>query len=112
MAPLASARLARCTQHFLDTQCSYSLAEVSAVHAGAITQEIVRRRVPGECLHHLLHRPFGCWVRRDIEVAHAATVVGQNNQHEQNLEAHRGHGKEVDRHEILGMSGEEGPPSG
>jgi hypothetical protein len=35
-------------------------------------------------------------VRGDVEVPHAASVVGEDDQHEQDLEAHRGYSEEVD----------------
>ena len=48
-------------------------------------------------------------MRGDAEVSHAASVVGENDQHEQDLKPYRGDAEEVDRDEVRGVIGEERP---
>jgi hypothetical protein len=43
-------------------------------------------------------------VRGDAEVPHASPVVREDDQHEQDLEAHRSDGEEVDRDEFRGVT--------
>ena len=111
--PLDVGRLPRAPRrgkHLFNAHRCHSLAKISTVHAIAIAQQVARRRLPWERLDDLLCRPRGRRMRSDVEVSHAAPVVGENDQHEQDLKAYRGDGEEVDRNEVRGVSGEERPP--
>ena len=49
-------------------------------------------------------------MRCDIEVDHPTPVMGQHQEHVQHLETDRGHGKEVDGHQVVDVIVEEGAP--
>ena len=46
----------------------------------------------------------------NVEVQHEPPIVGKHDEDEENVEGHRGNGKEVDRHEILEVVDEESSP--
>jgi hypothetical protein len=53
------------------------------------------RTVPGKGLDHLLGYLFGAWVRCDVEVHDAPTIVGENEEAVQDSECGRRHGEKV-----------------
>jgi len=100
----------RCAEHFLDAEFLDLLGEVVAEDAVAVPQEIAWRGIPRKGLPELLGGPFCGGVRRDAEVQDPAALVGQHQEHIQNLKPDRRHGEEVDRHHGLEVILQEGAP--
>jgi len=51
-----------------------------AVNAIAIMQQITRRAIPGKRFGDLSGGPFGCGMRRHIEMNGVTSMVGQDNE--------------------------------
>lgn len=96
-------RRARCRQNFADAHVSHLFPEVLAKDSIAVAQQVARECVKGKCLPQLLSGPFRRWVGGHIEVDYASAVMGQYQEHVKNLETKRGHGKEIDGDQLLGM---------
>ena len=56
------------------------------------------RAIPRKCLRNLPARPFGCGMRRDIEVNSVTSMVAQYNEDKQQAKAHCRHDQEINRH--------------
>jgi hypothetical protein len=89
-------RRTRCGQDFANAHISHSFSEVIAKDPIAVSQQVTRELVKGECLPQLLSRPLRGWMGGDIEVQNATSVMGQDQEHVKDLEADRGHREEVD----------------
>jgi hypothetical protein len=61
---------------FFEAEAVNPLSEPRPVDPVSIPEEILRRVRPGEGFDDLLGGPLGSWVRGDIEVEHASTLVG------------------------------------
>jgi hypothetical protein len=102
--------------HFADPQGLDSAGEHDPVEDRiAVAQEISRGGVPGERLHDLLGRPRGRWGIGHVTMDHASPMVRQDDEDEQDLERHRGHGEEVhgghqQSHPVPGQSPEARSP--
>ena len=84
----------------------------TSVYAIAIAEQETRRCLPRERFGDLLGGPVRGRVLGDVEVDDAAPVVGEHDEDEQDLEGDCGDHEEVDRHEVLHVVLEEGPPRG
>lgn len=65
-----------------------------------VSQQIARRRVPGERIAKLLGRPFRSRMNRHVEVQNAPPLVGQDEEYVQHLEANCGHNEEIDGDQV------------
>jgi len=74
-------------------------------------REPLPRGIQRPRLAELLHGPRGRRMRRDVHVDHAASVVGQDDEHEQHAEGGGRDREEVDRRELGDMIREERPPA-
>jgi len=74
-----------------------SSSKLATVYSITVSDEISRRRIFREGFNDLLRRPFGRGMLRDIEMQHAATLMRQHNEYEQDPQLHSGNSKEVDR---------------
>jgi hypothetical protein len=61
----------------------------------AVADEMVGCFVPGEGIGDVAGDPFGRWIGRHAERYQAATLVPENDQNEEQLEADRRHDQEV-----------------
>lgn len=73
-------------------------------------QQIVWGCVPREGLGNLLGRPFRGGMGGDVEMNHAAPMMGQNDEDKQNLKAQGRHHEEIHRDQLLQMTVEERTP--
>ena len=73
-------------EDFLDLERSDAQANVTAINAVPIPQEIARSVVLGEGLDNLLGGPRRGGVVRYVEVQHLPTTMLQYDEHEQNFE--------------------------
>ena len=103
-------RGSRCTKHLLHAHVVDLSGEVVAKDSIPISQQIAWRRVPGERIAKLLGSPFGGRMSRDVEVHYAPPLMGQHQEHVQNLEADGWHGEEVYRDKLLDVVVEKCPP--
>ena len=94
----------------MDPQGLDAAREHGPVDRIAVAQEVARGGVPGERLHELLGRPLGGGGVGDVDVDDASPVVRQDDEDEQDLEQHRGHGEEVHGDEAPDVVGEERAP--
>jgi hypothetical protein len=67
-----------------------------AISLIAITQEMLRRSVPWECLDHLLSCPLGSRMFGNIEVDNFTPFMSEHEEYIQDLKCRRRHGEEVD----------------
>lgn len=74
---------------------SDSLPEDVAIDAIAIMEQIAWGRVPREGLCNLLCRPMRGWMGGDVEMSHAAPIIGQNHKDKEDSKVHRRHDEEM-----------------
>ena len=98
-------------QHFANRHALQPLPERVTVDAVAIAEEIGRRGVVWEGIDELLGGPGGGGMLGHVEVEDAPAVVGEDDQDEEDTQASRGNGDEVDRDEVADMVGQEHSPS-
>ena|SRR5215469_9091872 len=103
-------RRARRRQNFTDAYISHLFSEVVAEDRIAVAQQVAGTLGKGKCLPQLLPRPLRGRLGGNVEVQNATAVMGQHQKHVKNLEADRGHGEEIKRHELLDMIFEECAP--
>src|SRR5262249_41663001 len=103
-------RRPRSAEHFFDIHCGDLLAELLAIDSISISQQISRRGIKRKGFEHLLRRPFRRWMRCDVEVDHASSIVREDNKNEENFEPNGVDGKEVDGSELRNVILEERPP--
>jgi hypothetical protein len=78
-----------------DPHVLHPLPKGGAIDPVPIANQISRGLVPRKGIHHLLRCPLRCRVFRDVEMDHAAPLVGQDEQHEEHFMGHRRHDKEI-----------------
>lgn len=61
----------------------------------------MRCRIPREGFNDLLGCPLGGWVLSNVEMYDAASIMGQDDQHEEHLEGGRGHGEKVAGDQVI-----------
>ena len=76
-------RAPRCGGTFFHSQTVHASSKVISVDSIAITQQVLRRRLPWKSLNKLLRRPFGRWMLRYIKVDDLPSIVAQDDEHEQ-----------------------------
>ena len=75
---------------------SYLFSEILAKDAVTVAQQVARELIKGEGFSQLLASPLGGWVASHVEVKNAPTIVSQNQEHVQDLEADCGDSEEID----------------
>ena len=103
-------RGSRSRLHLLDAHVIDTAGELVTVDTIAVTEQISRRAVPGKRFHNLLCGPFRTGRLGHVEMDNPSSVVGQDDEDEQHVERHRGHGEEVDGHEVFRMVVEKRSP--
>ena len=91
------------TKHLLYAHVVDLSGEVVAEDSIPISQQITWRRVPGERIAKLLCGLFRSRMSRDVEVEYSPPLMGQHQEHVQNLEADGWYGEEVHRDKLLDM---------
>jgi len=91
-------RRSRRRKYLLDAHVLDLSGEVVTKDSVPISQQITGCRVPGERIAKLLGGPFRGGMGSDVEVQYAPPLMGQHQEHVQNLEADSRHGEEVGRH--------------
>ena len=89
---------------------SHAASEDVAIHCVAIPQEPSRRAVVRKGFNDLLRGPQGRGVLGDREVHDPATLVGEEDEHEQHAAREGRHREEVHRHERSHVIREERSP--
>jgi hypothetical protein len=97
-------------EDFLDPHALHSVPKLLTIGLVTVAQEIERRRVVRERVHDLLSRPGGGGMLGEVEMDDPPAVVSEHDEDEENAEASRGHGEEVDRYQVWDMVSEERPP--
>ena len=87
-------------QNLVDTKSRDAAVEVPAVDSISVPYQVPRRRVPWKSIDHLLRRPLGGRMFRDIEMSNTATIVTEDDEDEQYPEGCSRHSEEVDRHQV------------
>ena len=87
-------RAPRCDRAFLHPQTAYAFSKLASIDGITIAQQVLRHGLPWKRFNELLRRPFARRMLRHIEVNDPAPIVGQDNQHEQHAQSHRGDGEE------------------
>ena len=64
-------------------------------------QQVAWSRIPRKGLGNLLCRPFRGGMGGDIEMNHAAPMMGQNHKDEEDSKVHRRHHEEIRRDQLL-----------
>jgi hypothetical protein len=95
---------------FFDADVPHAATEMLAVDAVAITQQEAWCFIPGKGFDDLLSRPFRGWVGGHVEVQHTPTMVGEDEEDEQDLIPHGRDDEEVDRDDVLDVVLEECAP--
>jgi hypothetical protein len=99
----------RCRKDFVDLHTLHSVTKRFAIDLVAVAEEIGRRGVIRERVHDLLGSPGRGGMLGDVEVDGAPAMVGKHDEDEENAQAGRGHGEEIDRDQVPGVVGEERP---
>src|SRR6266581_7674466 len=66
--------------------------------------------LPGKRFDHLVRCPHRRRVFRDVEMHHAAALVGEDHEHEEHAKRHGWHGEEIERDLVLRVGLEESLP--
>ena len=100
-----------CNQDLLDAEAVHSGPEWSAVCAIAVAEEVEGSCVEREGLHDLLGSPLAGGIRGYVEVQNLASMMGEDQEDEQDPETDGGDRDEIDGHQILDVVIQEDPPS-
>jgi hypothetical protein len=101
----------RCGKHLLDPHVLQSLSNILAIDAISIPEYILRNGVIRKGLKKLLRSPLGDWMRRNVEVKDAATLMRENNEDIENAEGDCRYGEEINRGKLLGVVFQKCSPS-
>jgi hypothetical protein len=97
-------------EHLFDAEASDPPSKRGAINTIPVSQEILRRFVPGKGLHDLLRRPLTRGVFGHIEVNDATAVVSEHHEDEQHGGLHRRDDEEVNRNQVLDVVSEKRLP--
>ncbi len=100
----------RSDENLFDAQTRDPPAKCFSIYRVAIPNEISRSPRPREGFDNLLRCPLRGRVLRDVEINDLASVMEEDDQHEQHFEVDRRNRKEVDRYEIRDVVLQERPP--
>ena len=81
--------------HLLDAQDLHHVRELLPVDLVVVAQQILRLGIVRERLQQLSRRPRGRWVIGDVHVEDSAAIVGEEDEHVQQIEGQRGYDEEV-----------------
>ena len=95
-------------KHFLDAYTLQAFPQSSDRSASAVANQVTRRLVKGEGLADLAGYPFRGWMRCHVEVGDASPIVAQHEETIEQPKRGRGHDKEIDGGQAIGVIGEEG----
>ena len=98
-------------EHFFDAEAVHSVAELGGVDVIAVAEQVPRRRVEGEGLHDLLGSPLAAGVCGHVEMHHSASVMGEDQKDEQDLETDGRDSEEIDGYQVLDVIIQERPPA-
>ncbi len=101
---------ARGCEHFFDAEAAHSVAELSAVDVIAVAEQVPRSCVEREGLHDLLGSPLAGGIRGHVEVQNPASMMGEDQEDEQHLEADGGDSEEIDGYQVLDVVIQERSP--
>src|SRR5262245_47177222 len=73
-------------EHFLNTHSLNPSSKLATVHSVTVSQQISRRSIFGERLDDLLCRPFCRGMLGHVEMQHAATLMRQHHEYEQDFQ--------------------------
>ena len=90
-----------CNEHLLNPESVDEAREISTVDAVAVTDQVPRCSVPGERLDELLSGPLRRGVFGYVGMQDSPSVVGQHQEHEENVELNGGDGEEVDGDQVF-----------
>jgi len=96
----------------LHPQARHAPLKARTIRGIAISEEVLRGRIPRKGLDELLGRPLGGRVCGHVEMNHFPPCVRKDDQHEEHLEPDRGDGEEIERDELRQVILQEGPPGG
>ena len=99
-----------CGENLLHAQGLDSQSNLSTVPAVPIAEEVTGSVSVCERLEDLLRGPGRSWMLSHIKMQHLATIVFQDNKHEQYLQRDSRHGKEIGGYYFTDMVVQEGPP--
>src|ERR1700674_2186595 len=105
-------RTPRGTEDLLDAHALHAAVKHGPINRVPVPQQVLRGAIPRKGLDDLLSRPVRGGIRGDIEMDDAPSVMCQHEQHEEDLEAHRGYGEEIDGDELADVVLQERLPSG
>src|SRR5947209_10238806 len=103
-------RRARGGQDLFDPHCLDLVDKFFPEDPITISQQVLRRAVPGKGLPELLDAPFRCRMRGDGKVENPSTIVCQHQKHIQDLKPDGRHRKKVNRNHALDVIRKEGLP--
>jgi hypothetical protein len=102
-------RRTRCGEDFLDAQGLRRLCP-SLEGIIAVSDQVSRRSVPGDCFAHLVNRPRRGGMLRDAHVYDAPALMGEDHEHErQAVRGGRDH-EEIGSHDLVDVIGEKRSP--
>jgi len=85
-------------------------SNILAIDTISIPEYVLRNGVIREGVKKLLRGPFCGWMRRDVEVNDAATVVRENDENVENTKGDGRDGEEIDGGKLLGVVFQECSP--
>ena len=97
-------------EYLLNAEASHTAPEPFSVDGIAVVQLVTGCRLPRESLDHLLCGPPGGRVLGDTEVNDLAPLMSEHQEHVQYAKRGGRDGEEVNRHKVLRMIVQEGPP--
>jgi hypothetical protein len=87
------------------------VGKVSSIDGISIAPHVSWRLLPGKRFPHLLHRPLLRGVFRHPEVQYPASLMGKNDEDEQDPEGRRRHGEKINGRGLCKVIHQKGPPS-
>ena len=100
-------RALRCGQDLGDPHVPEAIPETLTVDLVPVSDRVPWRGVFGKRFQDLQGRPGGGRMPGHVEMNHPAPTMGQDYQNEQNPKRRGGHGKEIDRDQIVHVIVEE-----
>jgi len=98
-------------EDFLYPHISGHVGKVSSIDGISIAPHVSWRLLPGKRFPHLLHRPLLRGVFRHPEVQYPASLMGKNDEDEQDPEGRRRHGEKINGRGLCKVIHQKGPPS-
>jgi len=93
-------RTSWCGNHLLDAHVLDALLEVPTIDTVTISQKVSGCFIPWESIDDLLGSPLGSWIRGDVEMQDAPSVMSQDQEDEEDLIPHGWYDEEVDGRDV------------